>query len=144
MVGHKPTDAARPERGGFADALAVEINIRIEGRARIGGFEKRIGARAVPIERAVRFADAFAVAVVEVIDAACRDHLVFSVEGNSARAGRGDEISGSVVNIAGNGDPIVGADGAGTREIETGFLRASGVRRRAAWAEFEQIAPRIV
>jgi hypothetical protein len=65
------------------DALPAKENIFVERRVRGAaskiGFIERVAACSIPVDGAVGFLDAFAVAVVTVGDAGCGGEMVFSI-----------------------------------------------------------------
>jgi len=89
------------------DALAAEENVFIEagvvGVALGVGFVEGIAAHPVPIEFAVGFLHALAVAVISVIHAAGGDEVVFGVEsvlvGAGSGAGGGSAYSSSLTFV---------------------------------------------
>src|SRR5712664_1237737 len=97
------------------DALAAEEHVFVRDVSGGVGLIKRVRAHAVPIELAVGFRDALAVAVVSVGNSGGGRELVFGVVDVSVWIGTGgasagiEHVAGRVVAVAGN--PVGGGGG---------------------------------
>src|SRR5712692_11686283 len=122
--------------GEHGNALAAEEDVFVDRVPASISFGEDVAAGAVPVELAVRLVHAAAVAIVEIIHAACGFELTFSVP--SVRAdpiARG--VTGHIIRKA--GEVIVAVGGFG----EAAFLRATGVIRVRSGGDRLQVAPGI-